>query len=62
MSFLLTMFVAFLLMGMGFIAFMMHPVLTIAVIAAIVIVMMFPIQVIVVLVLIVGTFAILIRD
>ena len=62
MSFLLTLFVTFLLMGAGFTAFMMNPVLTIMAIAAIVIVMMFPIQVIVVLVLIVGTFAILIRD
>lgn len=62
MSFLLTLFVTILLMGVGFTAFMVHPVLTIMVIAGIFIVMMFPIQVIVVLVLIVGTFAILIRD
>ena len=62
MSLLLTLFVTMLLMGAGFTAFMIHPVLTIMAIAAIVIVMMFPIQVIVVLVLIVGTFAILIRD
>ena len=62
MSFLLTLFVSFLLMGVLITAFMMHPVLTIMAIAAIFIVMMFPIQVIVVLALIVGTFAILIRD
>lgn len=62
MSFLLTLFVTFLLMGVLFTGFVIHPVLTIMAIAAIVIVMMFPIQVIVVLVLIVGTFAILIRD
>ena len=62
MSFLLTLFVTFLLMGVGFTAFMLHPVLTIMVVAGIIIVMMFPIQVIVVLILIVGTFAILIRD
>lgn len=62
MSFLLTLFVGFVLFGVTVSAFMLHPVLTIMVIAGIVIVMMFPIQVIIVLVLIVGTFAILIRD